>query len=461
MRDEMMAGDGDGDVWDQQQGHVIGPMEREAPHSIEAEQSVIGAVLLNNAAHGEVSWLRVEDFHHPAHRTLWRTIGSLLAEHTEADPVTVKQALGASGELESVGGPGYAAELMDTVPSAANVVAYARLVRELADKRRVIGLLGEVLEQAYAPKVKPSDLVEQADAGLFALGSEMTAGRSRQASMAELMTELGQDAAYAVDYHGGRVSISTTYQDLDGMLGGLMPDDLIYIGGRPGMGKTALALNMAFRLAASGTPVGFFSLEMSGMQLAARMAAIQSGGRVSPSPRHGVTKDDVRAIYDVAAAIDRLPLVVDDTPGMTLGQIRAGVRRMVRQSGVRVVIVDYLGLIASEGREENQNVRIGAISAGLKRIARETRTAVICLVQLSRSVESRTDKRPTLSDMRDSGNLEQDADAVAFCYRPWYYTKSPADEGVFKLIVAKNRHGEGGEVPLTYIAREQRVEDAA
>jgi len=442
---------------------------RTPPHNIAAEKTLLGTLLVNRNAYERVSeFLRPEHFALTHHGHIFEAVAKLMERGQVADPITLKLFFEEDETLAEIGGEAYLSELANGATTAINAGEYGRIVLDLHERRELIGLTEDTLARAYSSDTAETarDIREDHEQALFTLAEAGHTDSSPRhfSHFADRALEQ-MDAARA----GGSPGVSTGFADLDAKLGGLHPSDLIILAGRPSMGKSALAGNISRNAANAGIGVGFFSLEMSGEQLVGRDLA----GRCKLGPhrlRTGrLNEYDADRIHKAGEEARDLPLFIDDTPALTVAALRTRVRRLKRRNGIGLVIVDYLQLMV--GRAESKQVEISDISRGLKAIAKETGIPVLALSQLSRAVEGRPDKRPQLSDLRDSGAIEQDADAVMFIYRPAYYlgpnapiqqahetTKPFADrllkwekaQGVAEVIIAKHRHGPTGTVSLYF-----------
>ena len=451
---------------------------RTPPHNIAAEKGLLGSLMIENRAYETVGeFLRPEHFVLLAHGEIFAACGAIIARGGTADPISLESVLKESEVLSEMGGPAYFADLAHSAvgPIAAN--EYARIVLDCHERRELIRLGEALLAEAYHMDATETaqEVREKHEQALFELAETGHVGAGpRPVSHFAGEALAGMDAARA----GGSPGVPTGFLDLDKQLGGLHPSDLIILAGRPSMGKSALAANIARNAAKEGFGVGFFSLEMSGEQLAGREIA----GRCQLSPhrlRTGSVNDyDADRLRGAADHLGGLPIFIDDTPALNVAALRTRVRRLKRRHKIGLVIVDYLQLIV--GHAENKTVEISNISRALKAIAKEIRLPVLALSQLSRAVESRTGKRPQLSDLRESGAIEQDADVVMFIYREAYYlgpeapkqkegepTDTFADrlvewekaQGMAEVIIAKHRHGPTGNVFLHFDADTVRFEN--
>lgn len=441
---------------------------RVPPHSIEAEQSVLGGLLLDNLAWDRAADLLTEgDFYRHEHKLIFGAIGVLVGASKPADVITVFEQLQQHGKAEDAGGLSYLNALAQSVPSAANLRRYAEIVRERAILRKLISASDEIATSAFNPQGRAvPQILDDAEGKILKIGEE--GSRQRQGfqgidklvvSLIDRVTELYENGAEDV------TGVRTGFYDLDRHTAGLQKGDLLVLAARPSMGKTAFALNIAENVAVlEGLPVLVFSMEMGASQLALRL--VGSLGRIDQQHlRTGRLGDDEWG--RLAEAVDKLKQVqifIDETPALTVAELRARARRMARQFGgtLGLIVVDYLQLMSgSSSADENRATVIGEISRGLKGLAKELQCPVIALSQLNRSVESRNDKRPMMSDLRESGAIEQDADVIMFIYRDDYYNKDSKEPGVTEIILAKQRNGPVGTVKLTFLKPLTRFENMA
>jgi replicative DNA helicase len=468
---------------------------RVAPHNIEAEQALLGAVLVNNDAFYRVSdFLLPEHFFEEVHRRIFETTASLIRSGKIATPVTLKTFLG-DADLGGVTVPQYLARLAAEATTVINAQDYGRTIYDLAIRRNLISVGEEMVNVAYDSPVDapPREQIEEAERKLFALAEQGRYEGGFQSFGAALGVAIDM-AARAYERDGGLSGIATGLRDLDQRMGGFQQSDLIIIAGRPAMGKTSVATNIAFNMAkhwraekqpdgsmktVNGAIVGFFSLEMSAEQLATRIVAEQSGISSYKIRQGKITEQEFYRISDVAAEIEKMPLYIDQTGGISIAQLVARARRLKRQRGLDILFVDYLQLLSGSAKKGDSRVQeITEITTGLKALAKELNVPVVALSQLSRGVESRDDKRPQLQDLRESGSIEQDADVVMFVFREEYYLKNrepkPGTEDHFKwqaemdmvhgkaeLIIGKQRHGPTGTVQLQFDAEVTRFSDLA
>jgi replicative DNA helicase len=424
------------------------PGYRSPPHSREAEESVIGAVLLSEDAVNEVmDRIHPEDFYVPAHQAIFESMRELFDSNQAIDAVTVSESLRRRGELEKVGGVAYLARLVDIVPSTSNIVYYAGIVEEHAKRRELIRAGATVTDVAFDIDEEIASVLDRAEQVVLGVAEK----RSSQTLLEvgpmfsdvlehiELMEQRGTELT----------GLATGFVDLDKKLAGLQPSNLVIIAGRPAMGKSSLALNIATNVAAGGEPVAIFSLEMSKEEIVHRI--LSSVGKVdSMKLRSGQLGPLWQRVVDAAGTMYKAPIFIDDSPVVTVTDIRAKCRRLKRKKGLSLIVVDYLQLMESHGGENRQQ-EIAQISRNMKNLARELEVPIIAASQLNRSLESREDKRPRLSDLRESGSLEQDADVVMFVYRhEYYHPEDQEKKGIAEIIVSKHRAGSTGPVELTF-----------
>jgi len=456
----------------------------ELPYNIDAEQNVLGAVLFDNEVYNRISgFLKAEHFYDPVHREIYRACAALIDRGSLASPVALMSYLAADQGLKAEGGKDYLVAIASAVPTTASAPEYARIVFDLSVQRGLMALGGEIVERARVADVDddPQKQIEEAERELYKLAETGRFGGGFK-TFESALTRAIKVAAAAKDRDGGLAGTASGFIDLDNRLGGLHPSDLIILAGRPSMGKTSLVTNMAVNVArayetdigpdgvervVNGGVVGFFSLEMSAEQLAMRIIAEVSGVASDKIRRGEISDREYDRVYDASKELERIPLYIDDTGGISIAQLSARARRLKRQHGLNLVIVDYLQLVTASGRADGRVQEVSQISQGLKALAKELDVPVIALSQLSRQVESRDDKRPQLADLRESGSIEQDADIVMFVYREEYYLRrgEPREgtpehaawieqmeqvAGLAELIVGKQRHGPIGTVKLTF-----------
>jgi len=438
---------------------------RVPPHSIEAESSVLGGLLLDNAAWDRVGDLLTEgDFYRYEHRLIFGAIAALVNANRPADVITVGEQLAQIGKAEEAGGLGYLNSLAQFIPSAGNIRRYAEIVRERAIMRTIIAANDEMSAAVFNPQGRTvAQLLDECESRIFAIGHGRAQSGNGFQTMDELAVRLLDRIQELADNPREIVGLPTGFHDLDRMTCGLSDGDLVVLAARPSMGKTALAINIAEHVALNeGLPVAVFSMEMSADQLTMRVAG--SIGRINHARlRNGKLNDvDWSSLTEVVEKMQHMPLHIDETGAQTMSAIRTAVRRLARKCGkLGLIVVDYLQLMTGSG-EENRATELGEISRSLKGLAKELQCPVIALSQLSRAVESRTDKRPMMSDLRESGAIEQDADTIMFIYRDEYYTKEACEEpGVAEVIIGKQRNGPIGTVKLAFLKHLTRFENLA
>jgi replicative DNA helicase len=427
------------------------------PHSLEAEQSVLGAILLSEKTVYHLvidEGLRDEDFYRERHRVIYDAMIDLYNQSEPIDVLTVTEHLRSQGRLEEAGGPAAIDELAGMVPAAGNVRRYAQIVKEHALMRRLLTTTYQIQASVHNHEALPRDIVEQAERAMLEVAHD-----DRQKDFRKVGSVLFEEIEkWQTLAHEGRAITGTPsgFADLDEITGGFQPGNLIIIAARPSMGKSALVTNMAENVALHKDhprAVALFSLEMSEAELAQRFIASQASIK-GDALRKGRIKEERhwKRVLDTAGRYDAAPLYVDDSSDIGILEIRAKARRLHAQhpGGLGLIIVDYLQLLRPDGRVENRVEQVGQMSRGMKILARELNVPVIALSQLSRGVESRTDKRPLLSDLRESGQIEQDADLVMFIYRDDYYNENSDRPGEADLLIAKHRNGGLGDVPLTF-----------
>ena len=476
------------------------------PHNIEAEAALLGALMIDNRLFEDVQLkLRADHFYEPVHGRVYDAIPKLVDRNMIANPVTLRPMFEGDEAMRQLGGPAYLAQLTGSGAALIGARDFAAQIYELALLRALVGVGREMVEGALdtSEAVDPQGQIEQAEAALYRVAEE--GGDSGGVKSFGEATKLAVAMAERALNSGGHVSgITTGLESVNAKIGGLHKSDLVIVAGRPGMGKTSLATNIAFNAArrlvrdredgidekkSVGAAVAFFSLEMSADQLATRILAEQSGISSENLRMGKISQQDFRNLARAAADLESLPLYIDDTPGLTIAALRTRARRLKRQRGIGMIVIDYLQLLSGSGRASSENNRvqeISEISRGLKQLAKELDLPVLALSQLSRAVEQREDKRPQLSDLRESGSIEQDADIVMFVFREEYYVASKEPkrpgtgdddkthaahdewaremEGVFglsELIIAKQRHGATGKVKLRFESKITRFSDYA
>ncbi len=430
---------------------------RVPPHNADAEASLLGAMLLSRDAIGPaVETLNGDQFYVPAHGYIFDAIASLYGAGEPADPVTVAEELTRSGLLDQVGGPQRLLELQTATPASSNAGRYARIVEEHAMLRRLIGVAGDIVELGYSHPEDVVKTVDEAEAMMFQIAERRVVDTTKP--IRELL-DANLDRLEELYEQGNDITgLPTGYVDFDHLLSGLQPSNLVVVGARPSMGKTAFGLGMAASAALEAQrPVLFFSLEMGHLELTQRLLC--SDARVdSQRMRNGnLSEDDWPKITRAVGKLGEAPIWIDDNPNLTVMEIRAKARRLKSRLGdLGLIVVDYLQLMSGRGNAENRQVEVSEMSRGLKILARELETPIVALSQLSRALESRTDKRPMLADLRESGSIEQDADVVAFIYRDEVYNPESPDIGSAEIIVAKHRNGPTGVVRLAWLSNYTR-----
>jgi replicative DNA helicase len=434
------------------------------PHSIDAEQSVLGGLMLdNNAWDTAADRVSEADFYRRDHRLIFRAIHALAEKGSPFDAVTLSEWLGGQNLLAETGGLAYLGSLAKNTPSAANIRAYADIVRERAVLRRLISVGTEIVDSAFYPAGRDSKtLLDEAEQRVFQIAEQIARHRSSVRSIKELLVKAVERIDTLFQLDNPITGVPTGFPDLDHLTAGLQPSDLVIVAGRPSMGKTALAINMAEHVVIkTGRPVVVFSLEMPGEQLAMRM--MSSLARIDQHKvRTGKLEDeDWPRLTSAVSLLADAPLFIDDTAAMTPTEIRARCRRLKREHDLGLVVVDYLQLMQVPGGKESRAMEISEISRSLKALAKELDVPVVALSQLNRSLEQRPDKRPRMADLRESGAIEQDADVIVFIYRDEVYNPESADKGKAEIIVAKQRNGPIGTVPLTFLGQYTRFESYA
>ena len=440
---------------------------RVPPHSIEAEQSVLGGLLLENAAFDKIADLIAEsDFYRDEHRRIYRQIRKLLERAKPADVVTVAESLDLAGEGSDTGGLAYLGELAANTPSAANIRRYAEIVRERAILRQLVTAGDEIAGSALNPLGRdPKTLLDEAEAKVFAIAEGGLRHQSGFVHINPLLTQVVEriQELHDRDNPSDITGLPSGYHDLDAKTAGLQAGDLLIVAGRPSMGKTSFALNIAEHVALEvGLPVAVFSMEMGGTQLAMRM--LSSVGRLDAHRvRTGRLNDDEWSRLSFALGkMHEAPLYIDETPALNPIDLRARTRRLHRQCGkLGLVVIDYLQLMSATSQGENRATEISEISRSLKGLAKELNVPVMALSQLNRSLEQRPYKRPVMSDLRESGAIEQDADVIMFIYRDEVYNPDTPDKGLAEIIIGKQRNGPIGTVRLTFLGEYTRFENFA
>ena len=439
--------------------------ERTLPHNLEAERSVLGAILLHNDAFNlAAEVIDSADFFRDAHRRIFDKMVKLSERGDAIDLVTLKEELGRAGELEEVGGPAYITALVDGVPRSTNIDYYARIIKEKATLRRLISSANKIVTTAYEGAEDADLILDQAEHAIFAIADDKV--RDGFVSLRDL-AQSSLETIEKLHAHKELITgVPTGFTDLDEMTSGLQPADLIIIAARPSMGKTSLALNMAQHVGTkTDMTVGVFSLEMSKEQLFLRLLTAEA--RIDAHRLRGgfLGERDWGRLSQAIGTLSETKIFIDDTPSIGLLEMRAKCRRLKSEHGLHLVVIEYIQLMQGRGRFENRTLELASISRSMKGLAKELNVPIVVLSQLSRAPESRSDHRPQLSDLRESGALEQDADVVLFIYREDLYAdknQPPADnQGVAELIIGKQRNGPTGVVKLAFIREYTRFENLA
>ncbi|MGZ4958736.1 MAG: replicative DNA helicase [Methylomonas sp.] len=435
------------------------------PHSIQAEQSVLGGLMLDNQTWDSVAdKIGEEDFYRRDHRLIFRTIAQLAEKQDPFDVITLSEALESTGELQDAGGLAYLGTLVKDTPSAANIVAYANIVRDRSVLRQLIHVGTEISDSAFSTEGRETaDLLENAERRVFEIAEQRQKGQGGFTAIKSLLAKAVDKIEMLYEQEGDITGASTGFTDLDEKTSGLQPADLIIVAGRPSMGKTTIAMNMAENVAVkSGMPVAVFSMEMPGEALAMRM--MSSLGRIDQHKvRTGkLDDDDWPRLTSAINLLAETKLFIDDTPALTPTEVRSRARRLTREHGqLGLIVLDYLQLMQSPSSGDNRVQQISDISRGLKALAKELNVPVIALSQLNRNLEQRPNKRPVMSDLRESGAIEQDADLIIFVYRDEVYNEDSPDKGIAEVIIGKQRNGPLGTVRLTFLGQYTRFENFA
>ena len=440
---------------------------RTPPHSIEAEQSVLGGLLLDNVAWDRIADLvTAGDFYRNDHRIIYQAIGRLLEASRPADVVTVFEALQSAGKIEEAGGLTYLNALAQNTPSAANIRRYAEIVRDRSVLRRLVTAGDEIATTALSPQGRETRVIlDEAEAKIFQIAEEGARGRQGFVEMDRLLTQVVEriQELFERTNPSDVTGVPTGFTDLDSKTAGLQPGDLIIVAGRPSMGKTSLALNFGEHVALDqGLPVAVFSMEMGASQLALRL--LSSVGRIDQQRlRTGRLLDaDWPKLTEAIKKMHEAQLFIDETPALTAIDLRARARRLARTCGkLGLIVVDYLQLMSASSVGENRATEISEISRSLKALAKELAVPVVALSQLNRTVEQRTDKRPVMSDLRESGAIEQDADVILFIYRDEVYNPDTTDKGIAEVIIGKQRNGPIGRINLRFGGEFTRFDNLA
>lgn len=426
-------------------------IDRVPPHNNEAEQSVIGAIFLEPQALITAAEVLIpEDFYRTAHQKIFNTMILLNDKGQAIDVVTVTEELSAKKELEDVGGISYLTEIANSVPTAANILHYARIVEEKALLRRLIRVATTIVEDGYTREDEVEALLSEAEKKMMEVANRKNAGDFRH--IKDVLVETYDNIELLHTQKGDITGVPTGFRDLDKLTAGFQPNDLIIVAARPSVGKTAFALNVAQNVATkTDTNVAIFSLEMGAEQLVMRMLCAEGNIDAQVLRTGALQAEDWRKLTMAMGSLSHAGIFIDDSSGIRVNEIRSKCRRLQQEHGLGMIIIDYLQLIqGSGGSSDNRQQEVSEISRSLKGLARELKLPVIALSQLSRGVEQRQDKRPMMSDLRESGSIEQDADIVSFLYREDYYDKETENENMIEIIIAKQRNGPTGTVTLAF-----------
>ncbi|MBT3826929.1 MAG: replicative DNA helicase [Nitrosomonadales bacterium] len=439
------------------------------PHSIEAEQSILGGLLIDNKAIDRIAGqVSSTDFYRNDHQIIFSHISKLIDKNQPADIVTVGESLEQNSELTKVGGVAYLGLIAENTPTASNISGYAKIVRERSIMRNLVEVGSDIVESAFSPQGKDAQqLLDESESKIFQIADAGTSEKLGFIDIKELLPKAAQriDDLYQLDDPNGVTGVPSGYADLDQKTAGLQPGDLIIIAGRPSMGKTSLALNIAEHVGMeAGLPVAIFSMEMGAAQLTMRL--LGSVGKLDQHKmRIGQLEDeDWPKLTNALGVLNEAPIFIDEGSALNSYEVRARARRLHRQQGkLGLIVIDYIQLMSSANEQsgENRATEVSEISRSLKALAKELNVPVVALSQLNRSVESRPDKRPMMSDLRESGAIEQDADVIMFIYRDEVYNPETAEKGVAEILLSKQRNGPTGTVKLTFLGQYTRFENYA
>ena len=439
------------------------------PHSIEAEQSILGGLLIDNKAIDRIAGqVSASDFYRNDHRIIFTHISKLIDNNDPADIVTVAESLEQNAELTKVGGVAYLGLVAENTPTASNITGYAKIVRERSIMRNLVEVGSDIVESAFSPQGKDAQqLLDESESKIFQIADAGTSEKLGFIDIKELLPKAAQriDDLYQLDDPNGVTGVPSGYSDLDQKTAGLQPGDLTIIAGRPSMGKTSLALNIAEHVGMeAGLPVAIFSMEMGAAQLTMRL--LGSVGKLDQHKmRIGQLEDeDWPKLTNALGVLNEAPIFIDEGSALNSYEVRARARRLHRQQGkLGLIVIDYIQLMSSANEQSNENraTEVSEISRSLKALAKELNVPVVALSQLNRSVESRPDKRPMMSDLRESGAIEQDADVIMFIYRDEVYNPETAEKGVAEILLSKQRNGPTGTVKLTFLGQYTRFENYA
>ena len=436
-------------------------IERIPPHNEEAERSVLGAAMLNKEVLFDIlEEVKEDDFYNESHKEIFRAIWELYRKNSAVDMLTVCEELKSRQSLDMVGGRAYIATLTAEVPATANGREYAKIIAEKAVMRQMICTAEDITEKGYQSKMAAREILDYAESGIFQIAQRRQ--KNDYTKIQDVLLENLKIIDAAAQNKDKITGIPTGFHDLDEKTSGLQRSDLIIVAARPGMGKTAFALNIAQQSAVKhGTSAIIFSLEMSKEQLGQRLLAMQARVEMQKLKQGDLDRKDWDRVSLGVDELNNSKIVIDDTPGISLMEMRNKCRRLKAEQGLDLIVVDYLQLMTFEGRTDNRQQEISALSRNMKLLAREMNCPVILLSQLSRAPELRQDKRPMLSDLRESGSIEQDADIVIFLYRDDYYNENTEKPGVCEVNIAKHRSGPTDKIELTWVARYTKFSDKA
>jgi replicative DNA helicase len=431
------------------------------PHSVESEQSILGSILLDKHAMVTVSEIiKPEDFYKEAHKIIYDAMMSLSNKGEPIDLITLTEALKKDDSLDIVGGISYLTSLSTIVPTTSNVKYYADIVKEKSVFRKLIRASNDILNLGYNNATKIEEILEQAEKKIFDISQEKASDDFK--GINEVLMSAYDSLEDLYNNKGGVTGITTGFTDLDKKINGLQRTDLILIAARPAMGKTAFSLNLVQNSALqAGISAAVFSLEMSKEQLVQRMLSAQSTVELKKLKTGNIDENDWPRIIDSMAVLSNSKIYIDDTPGITIPEMRSKCRKLKMEKGLDLILIDYLQLMEGDGKNESRQQEISKISRSLKMIAKELNCPVVALSQLSRAPEQRSDHRPMLSDLRESGAIEQDADIVMFLYRDEYYNPDSDRKNIGEVIIAKNRHGETGTAELVWLGEIQKFANKA
>ena len=431
------------------------------PHSVESEQSILGSILLDKDAIITVSeTIRPSDFYKEAHKIIYECMLKLSNKNEPIDLITLTEELKKQGHLDDVGGISYITSLSTIVPTTSNVKYYADIVKEKSVLRQLIKASNDIINLGYENSVKVEEVLERAEKRIFDISQEKASDDFK--SINEVLVDAYDMIEKLYTNKSDVTGITTGFKDLNKKINGLQRTDLILIAARPAMGKTAFSLNLVQNAALKGdASVAVFSLEMSKDQLVQRMLAAQSHVELKKIKTGTLDENDWPRIIDAMAVLSNASIHIDDTPGIKISELRSKCRKLKIEKGLDLILIDYLQLMEGEGNNESRQQEIAKISRSLKIIAKELNCPVVALSQLSRAPEQRADHRPMLSDLRESGSIEQDADIVMFLYRDEYYHPDSESKNIGEVLIAKNRHGETGSVELVWLCEVQKFADKA